>query len=65
MKQSYFKIPGWFNYSESYDVIVDEIAERVVKGVSDYGNAFQLFVKEKFSLRREVTLIEDLYKKIV
>ncbi len=32
---------------------------------SDYGNAFQLFVKEKFSLRREVTLIEDLYKKIV
>ena len=27
MKQSYFKIPGWFNYSESYDVIVDEIAD--------------------------------------
>tara|TARA_R110002020_G_scaffold9522_5_gene37357 strand:+ start:9323 stop:9949 length:627 start_codon:yes stop_codon:yes gene_type:complete len=27
MKHSYFKIPGWFNYSESYDVIVDQIPE--------------------------------------
>ena len=32
---------------------------------SDFGDAFQLFVKEKFSLNREVTLIESLYKKIV
>ena len=27
MKQTYFKIPGWFNYSETYDVIADEIAD--------------------------------------
>jgi predicted O-methyltransferase YrrM len=27
MKHSYFKIPGWFNYSETYDTIVDEIAD--------------------------------------
>jgi predicted O-methyltransferase YrrM len=25
MKHSYFKIPGWFNYHEAYDQIVDEI----------------------------------------
>lgn len=25
MKHSYFKIPGWFNYSETYDIIVDQI----------------------------------------
>ena len=25
MKHTYFKIPGWFNYSETYDVIVDKI----------------------------------------
>lgn len=27
MKHSYFKIPGWFNYSEMYDMIVDKIPE--------------------------------------
>ena len=27
MKHSYFKIPGWFNYSETYDMIVDQIPE--------------------------------------
>tara|TARA_R100000995_G_scaffold12366_1_gene4998 strand:- start:460 stop:1083 length:624 start_codon:yes stop_codon:yes gene_type:complete len=27
MKQTYFNIPGWFNYSESYDVIVDNVSE--------------------------------------
>jgi hypothetical protein len=27
MKHSYFKIPGWFNYSETYDIIVDQIPE--------------------------------------
>lgn len=27
MKHSYFKIPGWFNYSETYDIIVDQISE--------------------------------------
>jgi hypothetical protein len=27
MKHSYFKIPGWFNYSETYDTIVDEVAD--------------------------------------
>lgn len=27
MKHSYFKIPGWFNYSETYDVIVDQISD--------------------------------------
>ena len=27
MKHSYFKIPGWFNYSESYDIIVDQIQD--------------------------------------
>tara|TARA_Y100001937_G_C6980720_1_gene267560 strand:+ start:33 stop:656 length:624 start_codon:yes stop_codon:yes gene_type:complete len=27
MKQTYFKIPGWFNYSESYDHIVDLIPD--------------------------------------
>ena len=27
MKQTYFKIPGLFNYSETYDVIADEIAD--------------------------------------
>lgn len=25
MKHTYFNIPGWFNYSETYDVIVDRI----------------------------------------
>jgi predicted O-methyltransferase YrrM len=27
MKQTYFQIPGWFNYAESYDQIVHEIPE--------------------------------------
>ena len=27
MKQTYFKIPGWFNYSETYDHIVDIIPD--------------------------------------
>tara|TARA_R100001510_G_scaffold22317_1_gene19525 strand:+ start:371 stop:1000 length:630 start_codon:yes stop_codon:yes gene_type:complete len=27
MKHSYFKIPGWFNYSETYDIIVDQISD--------------------------------------
>tara|TARA_Y100000114_G_C11681190_1_gene288669 strand:+ start:211 stop:837 length:627 start_codon:yes stop_codon:yes gene_type:complete len=27
MKHSYFKIPGWFNYAESYDIIVDQIPD--------------------------------------
>ena len=27
MKHSYFKIPGWFNYSETYDMIVDQVPE--------------------------------------
>lgn len=27
MKQTYFHIPGWFNYAEAYDQIVDEIAD--------------------------------------
>ena len=27
MKQTYFKIPGWFNYSETYDMIVDQIPD--------------------------------------
>lgn len=27
MKHSYFKIPGWFNYSETYDIIVDQIKD--------------------------------------
>ena len=27
MKQTYFKIPGWFNYSETYDIIVDQIPD--------------------------------------
>ena len=26
MKHTYFNIPGWFNYSETYDIIVDQIA---------------------------------------
>ena len=25
MKHTYFNIPGWFNYSETYDIIVDQI----------------------------------------
>ena len=27
MKQTYFHIPGWFNYAEAYDQIVGEIAD--------------------------------------
>ena len=27
MKQTYFKIPGWFNYAEAYDMIVDKIPD--------------------------------------
>ena len=27
MRHSYFKIPGWFNYSETYDIIVDQISD--------------------------------------
>ena len=27
MRHSYFKIPGWFNYSETYDIIVDRISD--------------------------------------
>ncbi len=30
MKHSYFKIPGWFNYSETYDIIVDRIPDNGV-----------------------------------
>jgi len=27
MKHTYFKIPGWCNYTETYDMIVDDIAD--------------------------------------
>ena len=27
MKHTYFKIPGWFNYAEAYDQIVDQIPD--------------------------------------
>jgi predicted O-methyltransferase YrrM len=27
VKQTYFNIPGWFNYSETYDMIVDQIPD--------------------------------------
>ena len=27
MKHTYFNIPGWFNYSETYDIIVDRIPD--------------------------------------
>lgn len=27
MKHTYFTIPGWFNYSETYDIVVDQIAD--------------------------------------
>jgi predicted O-methyltransferase YrrM len=30
LKHSYFKIPGWFNYSETYDIIVDRIPDNGV-----------------------------------
>jgi|TARA_R100001460_G_scaffold505_1_gene2466 predicted O-methyltransferase YrrM len=58
MKQSYFKIPGWFNYSETYDIIVDEIADDGViveigsfLGRSTHYLATSLFNANKFDVK--------------
>lgn len=41
MKHSYFKIPGWFNYSETYDIIVDQIQDngKIVEIGSFFGRS--------------------------
>ena len=58
MKQTYFKIPGWFNYSETYDHIVDLIPDdgKIVEigsflGRSTHYLATSLFNANKFDVK--------------
>ena len=58
MKHTYFNIPGWFNYSESYDVIVDKIPDDGViveigsfLGRSTHYLATSLFNANKFDVK--------------
>ena len=58
MKHSYFKIPGWFNYHEAYDQIVDEIPNngKIVEigsflGRSTHYLATSLFNADRFDVK--------------
>ena len=58
MKQSYFKIPGWFNYAETYDTIVDKIDNdgKILEigsfmGRSTHYLATSLYNAEKFDVK--------------
>ena len=58
MKHSYFKIPGWFNYAETYDTIVDKIPNDGVileigsfLGRSTHYLATSLYNAEKFDVK--------------
>ena len=57
MKQTYYKIPGWFNYAEAYDQIVDEIPNngKIVEigsflGRSTHYLATSLFNADRFDV---------------
>ena len=54
MKQSYFKIPGWFNYSETYDIIVDQIPEdgKIVEIGSFYGRSTHYLATSLFNANK-------------
>ena len=58
MKHTYFNIPGWFNYSETYDVIVDRIEPngKIIEigsflGRSTHYLATSLFNANKFDVQ--------------
>ena len=58
MKHTYFTIPGWFNYSETYDIIVDQIADDGViveigsfLGRSTHYLATSLYNANKFNVK--------------
>ena len=55
MKHSYFKIPGWFNYSETYDIIADKIPEdgKIVEIGSFYGRSTSYLATTLFNAGKE------------
>ena len=55
MKHSYFKIPGWFNYSETYDIIADQIPEdgKIVEIGSFYGRSTSYLATTLFNSGKE------------
>jgi len=55
MKHSYFKIPGWFNYSETYDIIADKIADdgKIVEIGSFYGRSTSYLATTLFNSGKE------------
>jgi predicted O-methyltransferase YrrM len=55
MKQSYFKIPGWFNYAETYDMIVDQIPEdgKIVEIGSFLGRSTHYLATSLYNANKE------------
>ena len=55
MKHSYFKIPGWFNYSETYDIIVDQIQDdgKIVEIGSFLGRSTHYLATSLFNAGKE------------
>jgi len=55
MKHSYFKIPGWFNYSETYDIIADQIPDdgKIVEIGSFYGRSTSYLATTLFNSGKE------------
>lgn len=55
MKHSYFKIPGWFNYSETYDIIVDQIGDggKIVEIGSFLGRSTHYLATSLFNANKE------------
>ena len=55
MKQTYFNIPGWFNYSESYDRIVDTIEDngKIVEIGSFLGRSTSYLATSLFNAGKE------------
>jgi predicted O-methyltransferase YrrM len=59
MKQTYFNIPGWFNYHESYDMIVDQIDSngKIVEIGSFLGRSTQYLATSLFNAdKTDVTI---------
>ena len=55
MKQTYFNIPGWFNYSETYDMIVDQIPDdgKIVEIGSFLGRSTQYLATSLMNANKE------------
>ena len=55
MKQTYFNIPGWFNYSESYDRFVDTIEDngKIVEIGSFLGRSTSYLATSLFNAGKE------------